>query len=133
MKYMLDTNVCIDYMRGTDIGVIEHILKSGNNELCISSITLSELLFGVNKSSNPQRNRGVLYSLLTKIEILDYGSKASECYGLLRNELSGNGCVIGSLDMLIAAHAMSEDLILVTHNSSEFGRVKGLKIEDWHI
>ncbi len=132
MKYMLDTNVCIDYMRGTDQGIKNRLLACKEDELCISSITLSELLYGVNSSSNPVKNRNALYKLLVKIEVIDYGTEASEFYGIIRNELVRRGMVIGALDMLIAAHAMSNKLVLITHNTAEFGRISGLEIEDWH-
>jgi len=132
MKYMLDTNVCIDYMRGTDQGIKNRLLACKEDELCISSITLSELLYGVNRSSNPVKNRNALYKLLVKIEVIDYGTEASEFYGIIRNELVRRGMVIGALDMLIAAHAMSNKLVLITHNTAEFGRISGLEIEDWH-
>ena len=132
MKYMLDTNVCIDYMRGTDQGIKNRLLACKEDELCISSITLSELLYGVNRSSNLVKNRNALYKLLVKIEVIDYGTEASEFYGIIRNELVRRGMVIGALDMLIAAHAMSNKLVLITHNTAEFGRISGLEIEDWH-
>ena len=132
MKYMLDTNVCIDYMRGTDQGIKNRLLACKEDELCISSITLSELLYGVNRSSNPVKNRNALYKLLVKIEVIDYGTEASEFYGIIRNELVRRGMVIGAMDMLIAAHAMSNKLVLITHNTAEFGRISGLEIEDWH-
>ncbi|MBO6194345.1 MAG: type II toxin-antitoxin system VapC family toxin [Clostridiales bacterium] len=132
MKYMLDTNVCIDYMRGTDQGIKNRLLACKEDELCISSITLSELLYGVNRSSNPVKNRNALYKLLVKIEVIDYGTEAGEYYGIIRNELVRRGMVIGALDMLIAAHAMSNKLVLITHNTAEFGRISGLEIEDWH-
>lgn len=132
MKYMLDTNVCIDYMRGTDQGIKNRLLACKEDELCISSITLSELLYGVNRSSNPVKNRNALYKLLVRIEVIDYGTEASEFYGIIRNELVRRGMVIGALDMLIAAHAMSNKLVLITHNTAEFGRISGLEIEDWH-
>ena len=132
MKYMLDTNVCIDYLRGNNRGVVERVLECDSYEMCISSITLSELLFGINRSADPQKNRSALYLLLTKLDVMDYGAEASEHYGIIRNDLVKRGLVIGSLDMLIAAHALSEDLILVTHNTSEFSRIIGLKVEDWY-
>ena len=132
MKYMLDTNVCIDYMRGTDQGIKNRLLACKEDELCISSITLSELLYGVNRSSNPVKNRNALYKLLVKIEVIDYGTEASEFYGIIRNELVRRGMVIGAMEMLIAAHAMSNKLVLITHNTAEFGRISGLEIEDWH-
>lgn len=132
MKYMLDTNVCIDYMRGTDQGIKNRLLACKEDELCISSITLSELLYGVNRSSNPVKNRNALYKLLVKIEVIDYGTEAGEYYGIIRNELVRRGMVIGAIYILIAAHAMSNKLVLITHNTAEFGRISGLEIEDWH-
>ena len=132
MKYMLDTNVCIDYMRGTDPGIKEKLISCKQGELYISSITLSELLYGISKSSDIQRNRNALNNLLLKIDVSDYDSEASEYYGIIRSDLSRSGLVIGALDMLIAAHAASKDMVLVTHNTSEFGRISGLKTEDWH-
>ena len=132
MRYMLDTNVCIDYLRGSDAGIREKLISCKLGELYISSITLSELLYGVNKSSDVHRNRNALNNLLLKIDVLDYGSEAGEYYGLIRNELTRKGLIIGALDMLIGAHAASEDMILVTHNTSEFSRINGLKVEDWY-
>ena len=132
MRYMLDTNVCIDYLRGTDSGVKEKLISCKQGELYISSITLSELLYGVNKSSDVQKNRNALNNLLLKIDVLDYGSEAGEYYGLIRNALTRKGLIIGALDMLIGAHAASADMTLVTHNTSEFSRINGLKLEDWH-
>lgn len=132
MRYMLDTNVCIDYMRGTDSGIKEKLISCKQGDLYISSITLSELLYGVNKSSDVQRNRSALNNLLLKIDVLEYGAEASEYYGIIRNDLSRRGLVIGALDMLIAAHAASNDMVLITHNTSEFDRISGLKTEDWH-
>lgn len=70
--------------------------------------------------------------MLLKIDILDYGAEACEYYGLIRHELSRKGLIIGALDMLIGAHAASADMTLVTHNTSEFSRINGLKLEDWH-
>ncbi len=132
MRYMLDTNVCIDYMRGTDSGIKKKLISCKQGDLYISSITLSELLYGVNKSSDVQRNRSALNNLLLKIDVLEYGAEASEYYGIIRNDLSRRGLVIGALDMLIAAHAASNDMVLITHNTSEFDRISGLKTEDWH-
>ena len=132
MRYMLDTNVCIDYMRGSDPGIKEKLIACKQGELYISSITMSELLYGVNESSDVQRNRNALNNLLLKIDVLDYDSEACEYYGIIRSDLSRKGLVIGVLDMLIAAHAASKDMVLVTNNTSEFVRISGLKTEDWH-
>ena len=132
MRCMLDTNVCIDYMRGKNQVLANKLCACQLGELCISSITLSELLFGVHRSSDPVRNRESLNKLLAKIDVLDFDTLASEAYGALRNDLARRGSLIGPLDMLIAAHAKSQHLILVTHNTSEFKRVRDLIIEDWY-
>lgn len=133
MKYMLDTNVCIDYMRGKNEHLALKLRSCPSDDVCISSITLSELLFGVQNSSDPLKNRGALNKLLVKVNVLEYDSLASESYGLIRSDLTKRGCLIGPLDMLIASHAKSRQLILVTHNTSEFKRVRDLDIEDWFV
>ena len=133
MKYMLDTNVCIDYMRGKNSALFKRMNDCQLGDLCISSITLSELLYGVYRSSDHIHNRDVLNKLLVKVDVLDYDSLASEAYGPIRNDLMKRGCPIGPLDMLIASHAKSKQMILVTHNTSEFMRVRGLAVEDWYI
>jgi tRNA(fMet)-specific endonuclease VapC len=97
----------------------------------ISSIVLSELEYGVAKSAATQRNRERLNALCALLTILPYDTPATEEYGQIRSDLERSGQVIGSLDMLIAAHAKSLDLTLVTNNSGEFSRVAGLSIEDW--
>jgi len=97
----------------------------------ISSITLSELEYGVAKSQKPQQNKLALAEFLAPIEILPYDDMAAEQYGEIRALLEKKGTPIGSLDMLIAAHALSLNSILVTNNESEFRRVPGLIVENW--
>jgi tRNA(fMet)-specific endonuclease VapC len=92
---------------------------------------LAELQFGIEKSSNPEKNREALEKFLTPIEILDYGYEATVEYGKIRTELEKKGIPIGPLDMLIASHAKSLDVILVTNNEREFVRIADLKIENW--
>lgn len=89
--------------------------------------------YGVYRSSDHIHNRDVLNKLLVKVDVLDYDSLASEAYGLIRNDLMKRECPIGPLDMLIASHAKSKQMILVTHNTSKFMRVRGLAVEDWYI
>ena len=97
----------------------------------ISSITLAELQYGIEKSSNSEKNREALEKFLTPIEIIDYGYEATVEYGKIRAELEKKGITIGPLDMLIASHAKSLDVILVTNNVREFERIAGLRIENW--
>lgn len=132
MKYMLDTNVCIDYMKGNSERIKERITSAGDDALCISAITLSELLFGVENSVNRDKNRTALLWFLVKVDVVSFDDKAAETYGKVRKELTKNGNLIGSMDMLIAAHSRSLGLTLVTHNTREFKRVTGLAVEDWY-
>ena len=131
MIYMLDTNICIYIIKQKPKEVIDHLKKIKNSDLCISSITYSELLYGVEKSSNVTKNLLALTMFLTNIEIISYDENASAQYGLIRAELERNGKPIGPLDMLIAAHAKSLKITLVTNNVKEFERVNGLKVENW--
>lgn len=130
MKYMLDTNMCI-YAQKNISQVIEKIKNNFQYGVAISSITLAELEFGVQASANIEKNTIALYKFLSIIEILDFDSSAATEYGKIRTDLKGKGTPIGNMDMLIAAHAKSEDLIVVTHNTREFERVEGLQLEDW--
>ena len=131
MIYMLDTNICIYIIKQKPKEVIDHFKKMKENDICISSITYSELLYGAEKSSNVKKNLLALTMFLSNIEILPYDENASSEYGLIRAELEKDGKLIGPLDMLIAAHAKSLNIKLVTNNVKEFERVKGLKLENW--
>ena len=130
MKYMLDTNMCI-YAQKNISQVIEKIKNNFQYGVAISSITLAELEFGVQASANIEKNTIALYKFLSIVEILDFDSSAATEYGKIRADLKKKGTPIGNMDMLIAAHAKSKDLIVVTHNTREFERVKGLQLEDW--
>lgn len=132
MKYMLDTNMCI-YAQKNNPQVIEKIKNNFQYGVTISSITLAELEFGVQASANVEKNTIALYKFLSIVEILDFDSSAAIEYGKIRADLKKKGTPIGNMDMLIAAHAKSEDLIVVTHNTREFERVEGLQIEDWYL
>ena len=131
MKYLLDTNICIYLIKKKPIEVVKKLSKLNINDVGISSITLSELEYGVEKSSNPEKNKIALIEFLSMLEIYNYDDRAAKEYGVIRAELEKKGLIIGALDMLIAAHAKSRDMILVTNNVREFGRVKGLLIENW--
>lgn len=131
MMYMLDTNICIYMIKQKPRQVIEKLKSMNKSDLCISSITYSELLYGAEKSSNIAKNLLALTMFLSNIEILPYDENASVDYGFIRSDLEKKGKPIGPLDMLIAAHAASLRMILVTNNEKEFERVKGLNIENW--
>ena len=131
MTYMLDTNICIYMIKQKPRQVIEKLKSMNESDLCISSITYSELLYGAEKSANIAKNLLALTLFLSNVEILPYDENASVDYGLIRAELERKGKPIGPLDMLIASHAKSLKMTLVTNNVKEFERVSGLKIENW--
>jgi tRNA(fMet)-specific endonuclease VapC len=131
MEYLLDTNICIYIIKKKPMVVFEKFKNFTVGDIGISSITLAELQYGIEKSSNAEKNREALQKFLTPIEIIDYGYDATIEYGKIRTELEKKGVPIGPLDMLIASHAKSLDVILVTNNVREFERISGLKIENW--
>ena len=130
MKYMLDTNICIFLMKNQSETVARYRVGKSHG-IAISSITLSELQFGVYNSAAPEKNGENLLRFLLGVELLDYGGAAADEYGRIRADLRRKGTPIGQLDMLIAAHAKAEGLILATNNTREFERIDGLLIEDW--
>ena len=130
IKYMLDTNICIYIIKKKPAHVIERFRQTRISQIGISSITLSELEYGVAKSSKPDQNQFALAQFLAPLEILSYGDEAAQQYGRLRALLEKQGTPIGSLDMLIAAHVLSINCILVTNNEKEFNRVPNLKIDN---
>jgi len=131
MKYMLDTNICIYIIKQKPAIVLDRFRKTDISVISISSITLSELFFGVSKSSKPEQNFMALTQFVAPLEILPFGGEAAQYYGDLRAHLEKQGTPNGSLDMLIAAHALSIESTLVTNNEKEFNRVPSLKIENW--
>jgi tRNA(fMet)-specific endonuclease VapC len=130
MTYLLDTNTCIFMMKRMP-DVVERFRHAQRSGIAISSITLAELEFGVSNSKSYERNRNALLAFSTLVEILPFDVSASAEYGRTRAALEKAGTPIGALDTLIAAHAKSLNLTLVTNNTREFQRVGGLVIEDW--
>ena len=131
MKYLLDTNICIYLINKKPLPVIIKLKSQKISDVCISSITLSELEYGVEKSSLPIRNRMALNEFLAPIEIYDFDNRAALFYGKIRFFLEKNGITIGPLDTLIAAHCLSLNTILITNNEAEFKRIPELRIENW--
>ena len=133
MKYMLDTTICIYAIKHKPPEVIKNFLKHNPEDICVSSITYGELMHGVEKSQAVERNRAAITLFLSSISILPFDNYAAEEYGKVRAELERKGTPIGPMDMLIAGHARSERLILVTNNTREFFRVEDLdlEVEDW--
>ena len=131
IRYMLDTNMIVYAEKRNPACVLERLLAHDPSEICISAITMAELEYGISYSSHPAQNRTAILLFLSGITVLPFDADAAFEYGLIRQELGSQGMLIGGNDMLIAAHAKSMDLILVTHNTREFSRVNGLTLEDW--
>lgn len=131
MRYMLDTNICIYVIKNKPKEVIERLKEHEPSEICISSVTYAELIHGVEKSKEVNKNRIALTLLLADIEILSFDANAAESYGEIRAELERKGTPIGPLDMMIAGHAKSLGYTVVTNNIKEFERIAGLRFENW--
>ena len=131
MKYMMDTNICIYAIKNKSESVIRKILSQNPEDLCISVVTYAELMHGVEKSQAVEKNRIAMSLFLSAITVLDFDGEAAEAYGQIRAELERKGTPIDPMDLLIAGHARSQGLILVTNNTRGFARVTGLRIEDW--
>jgi tRNA(fMet)-specific endonuclease VapC len=136
MVWLLDTNTCIYLLTGKQPDYQRNILarldKLPRNERpVISSVVLSELQYGVRKSRWRKANQALLDEFLLDFNASDYGTSAAVFYGELRTDLEKRGQPIGPMDMMIAAHALVLDATLVTHNTREFSKVKGLRLEDW--
>ncbi|WP_249978233.1 type II toxin-antitoxin system tRNA(fMet)-specific endonuclease VapC [Vreelandella olivaria] len=130
LKFMLDTNICIFTIKNRPQKVRE-TFKQHHGQMCISSMTLMELIYGAEKSDFPERNLATVEGFAARLEILEYGNMAASHTGQLRAEQAKAGKPIGPYDQMIAGHARSQGLILVTNNSREFKRVPGLRVEDW--
>lgn len=128
--YMLDTNICIYLINQRDAALRQHF-EVHSSEICISSITYAELYYGVANSARVEQNARELASFRLDLEILAFGEEAGTHYGEIRHTLRQRGQPIGANDLLIAAHARSVGATLVTNNPGEFGRVPGLRIENW--
>ncbi|PAU74697.1 type II toxin-antitoxin system tRNA(fMet)-specific endonuclease VapC [Halomonas salipaludis] len=130
LKYMLDTNICIFTIKKRPPQVRD-TFKRHHAQLCISTVTLMELIYGAEKSASPERNLEVVEGFAARLEVLDYDSHAAAHSGQLRAELAKSGTPIGPYDQMIAGHARSRGLVVVTHNVREFQRVPGLRVENW--
>ena len=131
MTYMLDTNICIYMMKKKPEKVLQRFQEKFYSGICISTITLAELEYGMKHSSNPTKNEQALLRFLAPLTVLPFEAAAALEYGAVRAYLQSQGTPIGPLDMLIAGHARAEHAILVTNNVLEFERVPELLIENW--
>jgi tRNA(fMet)-specific endonuclease VapC len=131
MKLLLDTNICIYIIKQQPVTVLKRFLEYQIGDIGISSITLSELRYGVAKSNHQEKNTKALDEFITPLEVVPFDEDAAHIYGDIRAALEKAGTPIGSMDMLIAAHAVALGIPLVTNNSREFVRIPTLNIIDW--
>ena len=129
-KYMLDTNICIYTIKNRPSQVRDAFIRH-QDQLCVSTVTAMELIFGAEKSEAPEQNLAVIEAFLARLALLDYDLHAAEHTGQLRAELQKLGTPIGPYDQMIAGHARSLGLIVVTNDEREFERVTGLRMENW--
>jgi tRNA(fMet)-specific endonuclease VapC len=130
-EYMLDTDIASYIMNGKSPALLKKLQTVPTSAVCISAITKSEIMYGVEISPRQQKDRAALEFFLRHIQVLDYPADAAADYGNIRAALKSRGAQIGPNDTLIAAHARCLGLTLVTNNTREFGRVPGLKVENW--
>lgn len=131
MRYLLDTNICIYLIKQKPPKVLARFQTLALSDIGISSITLAELEYGVYKSQQQEKNRNALMQFLIPLEIVEFDQAAAQIYGVIRSDLEKKGLVIGAMDMLIAAHALSLGVTLVSNNLREFSRIPNLSFENW--
>lgn len=130
LKYMLDTNIVIYTVKNRPPEVRE-LFKQHDGQMCISTITLGELIYGAEKSTQPKKNLEVVEGMVARLDVLPFTNQDAAHFGQVKAELAVNGTPIGPYDTMIAGHARSQGMILVTNNSREFERVPGLRLENW--
>lgn len=133
MIYSLDTNICIRYINGRAPHLRTRLQTTPAREVIVCSVVRAELFYGASKSQTPGPSAAKQESFLRPYDTLPFDDNAAREYGRIRSHLEQQGTPIGPIDMLIAAIALANNLILVTHNTSEFSRVSSLKIEDWEV
>lgn len=131
MKFLLDTNACITYLNGRSEPFHQRFERISDEEIAICSVVRAELRYGAMKSNARERILAAQNGFFSRFISIPFDDSAAEAYSQIRPRLEAEGRPIGSNDMLIAAIALSRNLILVTNNTSEFSRVGGLRIEDW--
>ena len=131
MKYLLDTNICIYLIKKKPAAAIARFNEHSVGDIGVSSITVAELSYGVQKSQHRKQNQEALLQFLSPLLVAEFDTDAASSYGQIRAELENKGTPIGSLDTLIAGHALSLGVTLVTNSEREFSRVPRLNVENW--
>lgn len=131
IQYMLDTDICSYIIREKPLKVFELFETLDMDQICISVVTYAELIYGVEHSSSKKINRSIVDNFTNHLNIIEWDKSAAEHYGKIRAFLQASGNIIGAMDMMIAAHAVSQKMTLVTNNEKHFKRVPKLNIENW--
>ncbi len=133
MKYLLDTNSCIDYLNVSGSVVARKVAATERSQITLCAVVKAELYHGAYKSSKRDANLTLLADFFSQFESLSFDDRAAEVYGRLRAQLAKQGNLIGPNDLMIAAIALANDRTLISHNTREFGRVAELRVEDWAV
>ena len=133
MSYLLDTNVCIHLLNEKHPVILQHFRQHSPSDIALCSVVKAELLYGARRSQRVEANLQLLKIFFAPLQSLSFNDECAEHYGQIHADLLTQGKPIGPNDTLIAAIARANDAILITHNSSEFSRVAGLRIEDWEV
>ncbi|MBA2737523.1 MAG: type II toxin-antitoxin system VapC family toxin [Acidobacteria bacterium] len=133
LKYLLDTNACIVYIRNSHSGVRSNLESLPKSEIAVCAIVKAEMFYGSMKSENPQKSLLIQQKFFSQFLSLPFDDKSALIFGEIRADLARKGTPIGGYDMQIAAIALANDLILVTHNTKEFSRISNIKLTDWEV
>lgn len=133
MIYLLDTNTCIGYLKKPNSPIVMRLASQSREDVVLCDIVKAELYYGAYKSARVERNIAVYREFFSQFFSLPFDDQSAEIYGQIRAQLAALGTPIGPNDLLIASIALANNLILVTHNTREFSRVEGLRLEDWEI
>lgn len=133
MNYLLDSNACIVFLNKRSDKLKQRLALCGPQQIVLCSVVKTELLYGAMKSQHPQASLHKVENFCAHFQSLPFDDKAAEYYGKIRSELSAIGKPIGANDFMIAAIALANDVTLITHNTREFSRVNGLRLEDWEL
>lgn len=131
--YLLDSNVCIHLLNGQHPRILNHFRRFSPAEIVVCSVVKAELLYGARHSQRVEANLQHLKLFFSPLASVSFDDRCADEYGQIRADLSAQGKIIGPNDMMIAATARAHDAVLVTHNTREFGRITGLRIDDWEV
>ncbi len=133
MRFLLDTNTCIRYLNGRAPAIRTHLAAVPLAQIAVCAPVKAELYYGAARSQDPTRSLARQEAFLRVFVSLAFDDHAARFYGRIRADLAARGTPVGANDLLIAAIALAAELTLVTHNTSEFGRISGLALEDWEL